>query len=95
MSLITQFGFTWGPCEVIRACHVEGRGYSIIVKTTEHREVEIYVSEKGHSLKVFERSDARRVGRDWSCVGCGATAGRYDGGDACTACVTESFAEGG
>lgn len=32
---------------------------------------------------------------EWICSGCGATEGRYDGGDACERCVLESFAEAG
>lgn len=34
-------------------------------------------------------------GKPWRCSGCGATEGRYDGGDACERCVLESFAEAG
>lgn len=31
----------------------------------------------------------------WTCAGCGATTGRYDSGEACETCVTQSFAESG
>jgi DNA (cytosine-5)-methyltransferase 1 len=31
----------------------------------------------------------------WQCSACGGTVDRYDGGDACEACVTAAFAEGG
>lgn len=47
------YGFEWGPMTVTRICHIEGRGYVLEVKT-DHRSVQIYVSEKGRVLKPEE-----------------------------------------
>jgi hypothetical protein len=49
---VTQYGFRWGPMEVERLVHVEGRGYALEVKT-EHASMQIYVSDKGRKIKAY------------------------------------------
>lgn len=53
MSGPTQFGFDWGPIKVERLCHVEGRGYSLEVRT-DHARVQLGISEKGRKITVHE-----------------------------------------
>ena len=45
-----RFGFEWGPMRVVRCAHIEGRG-RVIVIATDHAELEVFVSEKGHKIK--------------------------------------------
>ena len=46
----TDFGFQWGPAQVVRTVHVEGRG-RVITIYTGHRTLEVFVSEKGRSIR--------------------------------------------
>lgn len=36
---LTRFGFTFGPIEVIRACH-DSKFYTLIIKT-DHKEIQV------------------------------------------------------
>lgn len=54
MSGVTQYGFQWGPLEVQRTVHVEGRGYVVTVQT-ERESIQVYVSEKGRTLKAYPK----------------------------------------
>lgn len=46
-----QFGFRWGPLDVVRNMEYRGR-HSLSVLTDTH-EVEVGVSAKGHSVRVW------------------------------------------
>lgn len=46
------YGFLWGPMEVERSCHVEGRGYALTIRT-DHQEMQVYVSEKGRVIEAY------------------------------------------
>lgn len=46
------FGFKWGPAHIHRICHIEGKGRLLSVKT-EHGCIEVWISEKGKSLRAF------------------------------------------
>lgn len=50
-----DFGFTWGPLQVRRiAAFKLGKGKAYILGvSTNHHQVEIYVSETGRSVRVF------------------------------------------
>lgn len=48
----TEHGFTWGPAEVTAMASVPGRGRVISVRT-EHVDLQVYVSEKGHKIRVW------------------------------------------
>jgi hypothetical protein len=54
----TQYGFVWGPMEVLRAAIFrEGdkdETRAIQIKT-EHRTLDVYVSRTGRSVRVFEK----------------------------------------
>lgn len=52
LNELTDYGFTWGPMELTRICHVEGRGYVLEVKT-DSKNLQIYVSEKGRSVRAW------------------------------------------
>lgn len=59
--LFNQYGFNWGPMKVERLAHIEGRGYVVQV-STDHMQVEVYVSEKGQKIKAYEpRKAPKRV----------------------------------
>lgn len=51
---ITDFGFKWGSCEVIRMCSDEKRGWVIVgIKTPKsEKPLQIYVTKSG-ILRVF------------------------------------------
>lgn len=49
----SRFGFVWGPMRVERLAHLEGRGRVISVKAGS-KELQVYVSEKGRRVRVFE-----------------------------------------
>ena len=63
---MNPYGFDWGPLSVERVAHVEGRGYVVDVRSRERYEdgVQIYVSEKGRSIRVFPRGRARLSGAE-------------------------------
>ena len=48
----TRYGFQWGPAEVTRMAHIEGRGRVIGVRTP-HDSIQVYVTEKGRSIRVW------------------------------------------
>lgn len=49
---LTDYGFIWGPMEVTRICVVDRKGYILRVKT-DSKDLEIYVSEKGRSVRAW------------------------------------------
>ncbi len=49
---VTDYGFTWGPAEITRMCHIPGRGRLLGVRT-EHGSLQILISEKGRKLRVW------------------------------------------
>jgi hypothetical protein len=51
-SAITQYGFTFGAAEVQRVAELNGH-VAIAVKGAKGREVTVYVSPKGNSIRVF------------------------------------------
>ena len=44
-----RYGFAWGPMQVTRAASIPGRG-RILTITTDHAEVQVYVSEHGRRI---------------------------------------------
>lgn len=56
---LTEFGFRWGPMEVSRMAHVEGRGFVIGVNT-DHRRCQLYVSEGGRSVRLWVDGEEKR-----------------------------------
>jgi hypothetical protein len=48
----TQYGFDWGPMQVERLAHVEGRGYALMIRTKDC-ELQVYVTEKGKKIKSY------------------------------------------
>lgn len=48
------YGFAWGPAEVVR-CTTHKGGVVIQVKTEAGLGVDVYVSARGQSLRVFNR----------------------------------------
>lgn len=57
----TDYGFVYGPMEVIRAAKVVGKQGKvksfIITVATERESVDIYVSPGGRSIRVFRTGD--------------------------------------
>ena len=52
--VLTQYGFDWGPMTVTRC--LEYRGYvTLQVKSIAGPSVDVYISPKGRSLRVFGR----------------------------------------
>ena len=49
----SRFGFRWGPMDVIRAAHVDDKGYSLEI-VTDHQRMQIYVSEAGRVIRAYE-----------------------------------------
>ncbi len=59
---LTDFGFKWGPMEVVRAASMpQGRGAVLTIRTDLGAEIEVWVSEKGQRILVVEK--AGRVNR--------------------------------
>lgn len=56
-----RYGFAWGPLVVERMIHVPGRGYVVDIRPREQHEtgVQVYVSEKGRSVKVYPRGGVK------------------------------------
>jgi len=52
-----SFGFEWGPMVVTRLAYVEGRGYSLEVRT-KHQVLQVYVSERGRRIQPMAVRDA-------------------------------------
>lgn len=57
---VTTYGWRWGPMEVTRMAHIDGRGY-VVGLDTPSRRVQIYVSEAGRSVRFWV--DGKEVGR--------------------------------
>jgi hypothetical protein len=52
MSTNTQYGFTWGPMDVVR--YMEYRGRRVLgVETNGKRRLEVAVSPKGNNIRVW------------------------------------------
>ena len=62
-DLLTRHGFTFGPAEVTRICHLDGRGYVLEVKT-EHAQLQILISEKGRRITTYPINNARESRRE-------------------------------
>ncbi len=59
MQEFTPYGFKWGPLRVERAMSLpEGR--VVLTVKTEYRELNIYATPGGRSLRVFEKSKELR-----------------------------------
>jgi ribosomal protein S19 len=53
VSGYTEYGFEWGPMKVERTASLpEGR--VVLTVRTDHRELTIYASRTGRSLRVFD-----------------------------------------
>lgn len=55
----TSFGFDWGPLSVTRVAHFKPTksqtGHRVITVSTEEGEsIDVYVSEKGRSIRVWK-----------------------------------------
>lgn len=63
MDTDTQYGFKWGPVEVARLAQFRTGEKSetrcIRIKTDAGKEIEVYVSRTGRSLRVF--SDGKEL----------------------------------
>lgn len=55
---VTQYGFNWGPMEVLRA-FADGRYRTILIRT-HYDEVQISVSPTGRSIRVSQKGNRRR-----------------------------------
>jgi hypothetical protein len=58
-----RYGFRWGPLVVERLAHVEGRGYVLAIRT-ERESMQVYVSEKGRTMRAYEPVRQDRAPRD-------------------------------
>ena len=45
-----DYGFEWGPMEVTRMAHIEGRGYVLEIRTA-HRSMQVHITEAGYRIK--------------------------------------------
>jgi hypothetical protein len=59
----TDFGFRFGPALVERAMSLPEGRVVVTVKTDAGREIDIYVSRTGKSLRVFEKGRGELTGR--------------------------------
>jgi hypothetical protein len=50
---VHEYGFDWGPVRVTRLMQMDGRGVVLRIKTIAEKQVDIYVSERGHSVRIF------------------------------------------
>lgn len=57
---MTPFGFKWGPALVERCCTLPGDRRVITIRT-DHRQLDVYVSATGRSVRVFERGHGELV----------------------------------
>jgi hypothetical protein len=55
----TVFGFIWGPVTVERTATLPPGDRRVITVRTEHRELDVYVSATGRSVRVFSG------GKEW------------------------------
>ena len=49
----TQYGFQWGPLDVVRIAHFPGRGRVLGLKT-QHDELEVFVTNKGRRIRAWK-----------------------------------------
>lgn len=58
---ITSYGFNWGTMVVERVFHELGRGRVIEIRSGDNRSntVQVYVSEKGRSIRVYIRGNVK------------------------------------
>ena len=62
MSVITQYGFEWGPLVVERVAHIEGRGYCVSIRGRADYsgpEIQVLVSEKGRRVTAYPLRGAK------------------------------------
>lgn len=50
---MTEYGFEWGPVTVER--HIEHKGMVIFGVRTKYKDLDVYVSPSGRSVRVFDR----------------------------------------
>lgn len=50
---VNEYGFTWGPLEVVRAAQMPDGSVALLIKTAT-QEIEVYASPTGRSLRVFK-----------------------------------------
>lgn len=50
----TQYGFRWGPCEIVRYAIMPDERRVIGVEVNGQRRLDIYISRTGRSVRVFE-----------------------------------------
>lgn len=60
---MNPYGFDWGPMQVNRTAHIEGRGYVVTVKTA-HAEIQVYVTEKGRKVEAYRPGQGKLVPED-------------------------------
>lgn len=53
---MTDYGFTWGPIEIERTAEIlrDGGLYRVLTVKTDSKEITIYVSPAGRSVRVFQ-----------------------------------------
>jgi hypothetical protein len=49
---VTEYGFTWGPMDVTRAC-ADGRYRTLLIRTP-HAELQVSVSPTGRSIRTYQ-----------------------------------------
>lgn len=59
MSALTELGFTFGAAEVARLAELPDGRVCISVATAAGCSLELYVSPKGHNIRVFEGGKER------------------------------------
>lgn len=80
----TDYGFTWGPLTVERTAIMPSGGHVITVTTSTSKQVDIYVSPGGRSLRVFNGAQELKT-----CHTTPLAAGTY-----CASCGTYNAEEG-
>ena len=55
----TDYGFIWGPAEIMRA--FEYRGRRMVLINTDTVSVEVVISPKGNNIEVYKRGVGRLV----------------------------------
>ena len=68
-TIDTDYGFLWGPMEVVRAATVLGKGgrieHFVLTVATEREEVHIFVTPGGRSIKVANKFGQVIKVQDW------------------------------
>lgn len=59
----TPYGFTWGPAEVSRISrlNVGDRDSRVIGIKTPYKDIEVYVSKTGRSVRIFDRTSGKEL----------------------------------